>query len=371
MNLINDHEYLKKIYELPGGETRYGAMEGMRAFAAIAVFFVHFNFNFLEMENYKELQATASHSSSYIFDNILLVLSNGHYGVDLFFMLSGFLIARMVSKKSFRYGNFIFKRFCRIYPAFLVSLFIYTAYYVFVFGYDFWPGKFVGNLFLLNGVPGLNFPPYNFVTWSLWYELFFYIFYPATIIILIKSGLRHWFWAVILGGIAILVIEYLFNVHVIRFVYFYFGVILAFLPREQTINILKRIPSYIVGIVLIASIISLSYNKIPYSIFLLLFGSSAMIVIYKSLYIESTLMKFFSIFWFRWLGNISYSFYLFHPLTIWMCFAIFSPIGEIHLVTAYILMCFICLLTTIVIATTVFYYIEKPYFIFTKNKKSS
>lgn len=367
MNLVSDRGYLKKIYELPGAEGRYSAMEGMRAFAAIAVFFVHFNANFLKPENYKDWQTKVSNFSSYIFDNILLILSHGHYGVDLFFMLSGFLIARMVTKQSFRYGEFMFKRFCRIYPAFLVSLIIYAAYYVFVFGYDFWPGKFVGNLFLLHGIPGLNFPPYNFVTWSLWYEFFFYIFYPATIIVLIKFGLRHWLWAVILGGVAILVIQFLFNIHVIRFVYFYFGVILAFLPREQTIKILKKIPSFIVEIVLITSIILLSYNKISYLIFLLLFGSSAMIVIYKSLYIESTSMKFFSLCWFRWLGNISYSFYLFHPIAIWMCFAVFSPMDGINPLTAYILKCFICFLTSIVVATIVFYYVEKPYFTLKKR----
>ena len=113
---------------------------------------------------------------------ILLWLTNSNYGVYLFFVLSGFLIGRMmIAPTRLTYGTFIARRFARIYPAFLLSLLAGALVTIFI-------TKLVGfswtvlaqNLLFLNGWFAIGeVPSYNFVTWSLFFEFVFYLTIPA------------------------------------------------------------------------------------------------------------------------------------------------------------------------------------------------
>ena len=76
--------------------TRRRDLDGLKALAILAVIFYHIGF-----------------------------LTFGYLGVDLFFVINGFLITagliRSVNDDSFSYGKFIVKRFCRLFPLVLIA----------------------------------------------------------------------------------------------------------------------------------------------------------------------------------------------------------------------------------------------------------
>lgn len=163
-----------------GGGNRIRPMEGMRGVAVTLVFFVHYY---------------AVFGAHWQADTAMRILGEiGHYGVDLFFMLSGFLIYGAVIRRPVMYGPFMKRRLQRLYPTFLVMFATYVGL-SFVFpsvsklpedGYD-------RLLYLLQNLlmlPGL-FPiePMITVAWSLSFEIFFYLVVP----LLVAMGrLRGW-----------------------------------------------------------------------------------------------------------------------------------------------------------------------------------
>lgn len=109
----------------------------------------------------------------------LSLLNLGKYGVELFFMISGFVIVKSLVGHGDSISFFI-DRFARIYPVFLVlHLFIFisgplVSYKLFenvdMLG---WCVMFASNLLLLPGV--FDLPIAQTVAWSLSYEILFYI----------------------------------------------------------------------------------------------------------------------------------------------------------------------------------------------------
>ena len=96
----------KIIYEL----------DGLRGVAALAVVFYHYTTRFSIKFN------------SDIISNVIN-FKYGHYGVQLFFVISGFVIFMSIEKVKSPF-EFLYKRFVRLYPTFWMSLFL-TFFYCF------------------------------------------------------------------------------------------------------------------------------------------------------------------------------------------------------------------------------------------------
>lgn len=102
----------------------------------------------------------------------------GKYGVEIFFMISGFVIVKSLQRhRDIR--SFVIDRVARIYPLFLVlHLAVFTAGplvgHKFFAGVDAvgWLYRFAVNLLLLPGV--FDLPLAQLVAWSLSYEVAFY-----------------------------------------------------------------------------------------------------------------------------------------------------------------------------------------------------
>jgi peptidoglycan/LPS O-acetylase OafA/YrhL len=123
----------------------------------------------------------------------LFLRALAHYGwtgVDLFFVLSGFLIggqlfARMQKHQAFQLGNFYGRRFLRTLPCYFVMLGVYAIYsHHLGQGMQWLPAYF---LFLQN----FGLPPEFTQSWSLCVEEHFYLLFP-----LIAFGLRNKGWRV-------------------------------------------------------------------------------------------------------------------------------------------------------------------------------
>jgi peptidoglycan/LPS O-acetylase OafA/YrhL len=159
-------------------------MAGIRGLAVLMVFAVHVdnNLGFLLTEG------TWAQRLTFAIGQI------GHGGVDVFFLLSGYLIYASTLKPTFAIGRFWLRRVERIYPPFLATLLLYIVLSVLFperskFPEHFWDKAVLmaTNLLLLAGL--FPFVPIVTVTWSLSFEACFYLSIPF---IVIATGMRRW-----------------------------------------------------------------------------------------------------------------------------------------------------------------------------------
>ncbi len=119
----------------------------------------------------------------------------GWCGVDLFFVLSGFLISGLLFQEYKRFGDIHLKTFWlrrgfKIYPAFYVYTLIQTFVYVSMFGHK--PGlKPPSHLFLVDATFLCSyFPGISGHVWSLAVEEHFYVLLPLLLLLLLRIGAK-------------------------------------------------------------------------------------------------------------------------------------------------------------------------------------
>ena len=300
-------------------------MEGLRGIAALMVLLVHFHTLFAEFTS----------ADSWIFPVSLFLSSIGHTGVDLFFVLSGYLMYGVMLKKDFRYLPYLYRRAKRLYPVFLA---VFTIY-VFL-SYQF-PQKsklpdhasdlmvYLGaNLLMLPGI----FPIVPMITaaWSLSYEWCFYITGPLMVLVF---GLRNWSWrgrVLALLGFTILYLSFCYLGYIAhpRLAMFLAGCLLwecvksgllaGFLsPWGEWI----AITAFLLSLTQIGSMVALPGKPMavfavgPGSYTGLLFITSFWFVGY-ALFHPGWLARLCSVDPLRWTGNISYSYYLAHGMVL-------------------------------------------------------
>lgn len=322
---------LASIYEFGGEATsskRNLPMEGLRGFAVTLVFFVHYN----GLLN----PWLSPDSHSFALSNFLG--SIGHSGVDLFFVLSGYLIYGSIIKKHRSYFSFIRRRIQRIYPTFLCVFAIYLLLSILFPGENKIPANAnAGALYILENVlllPGLfNIQPIITVAWSLSYEFFYYLFIPVLVGIL---GMRQWrpsIRVVFFIGLAIAFTGYCVVGHHphIRLIMFISGILLFEARHSFNLgeNLGPRSDSFVT--LLLFATFPLIYALVerpelfPFLPNVAHFGEVYRIaLLFVSFFIFTLACFSLRSFWsrifswtpIRWLGNMSYSYYLIHGLTL-------------------------------------------------------
>ena len=141
----------------------------------------------------------------------LSLMSTGQFGVNLFFVLSGFLITGILLDSRERtdyYGRFYYRRSLRILPAYYFTIFLLIVFGMTSRGFLLMSLAYSANLSGLFGIV-LSYP----VLWSLAVEEHFYLLWPATVKRLGSSTLL-----VLLAGIVVLcpVSRYLYHLHAVR-----------------------------------------------------------------------------------------------------------------------------------------------------------
>ncbi|MBV7256453.1 acyltransferase [Pacificimonas sp. WHA3] len=124
----------------------------------------------------------------YLPETLINVVSYGNLAVDMFFVLSGFVIYLnycdrvSISFQSMR--SFMKKRFARIYPLHAFILLIYGAYglsahlYGSEFTSSYQPGYFIASIFLVQNWGFLNQLAWNVPAWSISVEFAAYLLFP-------------------------------------------------------------------------------------------------------------------------------------------------------------------------------------------------
>src|SRR6266545_3183390 len=138
--------------------THIPALDGMRAVAVFLVIFYHFGFDWVP----------------------------GAHGVMIFFVLSGFLITRLLLLENEKFGRislkaFYLRRVLRIFPAFYCYWGILVAFLLLTGKQILWPHAWSALSYLSNYYVALNGDPNNGFshTWSLGIEEQFYLLWPA------------------------------------------------------------------------------------------------------------------------------------------------------------------------------------------------
>jgi peptidoglycan/LPS O-acetylase OafA/YrhL len=143
-----------------------------------------------------------------------LLLPGGYLAVDLFFVLSGFVLSltygRSIADGSLKIRNYAVARMARLFPLFLattcIGFFVMTARYRSNFGYfdtaNLIKSALVNIAMLPSFISLYNMPtatsfPFNAATWSIFFELvasflFFYFFGRTNRITLIGVAVLAW-----------------------------------------------------------------------------------------------------------------------------------------------------------------------------------
>ena len=163
----------------PPDRSRIPELDGVRAIAIWMVIFDHIFFGWSVPEG----------TFAHIPGAILQLINHGWLGVDLFFVLSGFLITGILldsKAKQHYFRNFYARRFLRIMPLYFAVVLAFVIFY----GHA-WPYCLLSTIFAANlaHMFGIAVPHGAGALWSLAVEEHFYLMWPLLVYVLDRRRL--------------------------------------------------------------------------------------------------------------------------------------------------------------------------------------
>lgn len=348
-------EWLRNQFEISRETTgsNIRPMEGIRGFAVFLVFIVHYCT--LVTPWIKET------SDLSVFAHALHTI--GNTGVDLFFVLSGYLIYGSLISREQAFMPFMARRIRRIYPAFIV---VFLAYLALSIAFpaeskipaDAWEIYLLQNFLLLPGIFPIE--PMITIAWSLSYEMFYYLAMPLIVLVLRlrTRSIEQRILCVSLAAILTALYCAYFGGH-IRLMMFMSGILLYESVKSRKV----RSPGSVLGVLALAAglLSALLPTAGPLKTALLFV---AFYIFCLDCFLRPTNWLARTISWtpMRWLGNMSYSYYLLHGLALKAAFMMFSRVmppaeqGGMLFSSLLVLM----FLVTLIPSTFLFILIERP-----------
>lgn len=293
------------------------------------------------------------------------LLSGGYLGVDIFFVISGYLITSILflnrRGNKFNWKLFFQKRFLRIFPVYIVAIFLtlLCSYFIlipsqlmmlaesagssilFISNIFFW--KYLNNYYL----PDANLNPLLH-TWSLSIEIQYYICFSLFFFILKRHDLNFKI-SLIITGLLSLMISILFSfiepqINFFGFQSRYWEFTLGsfvFLYKDKinlTLNLYYKYLIYF--IIIIFAILFNETTKHP-SIFTLLF----LIIVSIALLNKEQYNNFYDDKFLKFFGLISYSLYIWHYPIISISQRIFIENNNYLKISMFLMSIFISLIS--------------------------
>jgi peptidoglycan/LPS O-acetylase OafA/YrhL len=362
-------------------------MEGLRGIAVMMVFVCHYDV--LIRQNLAVPDAIA---------RIGAVLGRmGTAGVDLFFLLSGFLIYRSAIRPDLHYGRFLVRRAVRIYPAFLAVFALYCGLLFMLpslgrsvgHGWTETATNVAMNLAFLPGF--VNVQPIVTVAWSLSYEWYFYLVSP-----LVVRALRMRQWSrssrvafIVTAGILYLctgalgpeLSEFLstpiYRFH-IRLVMFLVGIaaweMLESRRLQAYLSFIRVVPFRVFAAVLglcalflaealhgepsVVSINQSRFEALRCVVLIVVFLPTALATLGPASHAPLLTVPEL-----RWLGNVSYSYYLAHTLALnaLKVIVVRSSLLQANPLISLVLLLPVAFVLTVVAAAVLFTLVERPF----------
>jgi exopolysaccharide production protein ExoZ len=334
---------------------RFLPMEGLRGLAVSLVFFVHYT---------ALVEPWISRSAAMRVADGLGRL--GNIGVDLFFVLSGYLIYGSLIRRRQSLVRFFERRLQRLYPAFIVTLAVYVLLSVIAPGASKLPAGtgpalryILENALLLPGI--FPIPPLIKVAWSLSYEVFYYLAVPFLIGVL---GLRRWRgpWRAALFFVAAVVWQAI-PLPYPRMSMFLGGMIVAELLPLGVAFAHRRALLDGLTASLIALTVVLWWSDAADAVKFGVLWPTWVLLCFTALSLRGAIATSLSWTPLRWLGNMSYSYYLTHGLALQVFFLVLRKFhapsgGEADLFWALLPPAFAA---TLALSMALYILIERPY----------
>lgn len=349
----------------------YPAIDGLRAIAVLLVLFHHF-------------------FSAEITSKLLL----GNFGVDIFFVISGFLITGiLVSYKELPINtalrNFYFRRTLRIFPIYYLFLLIISLFF-FTGNSIVWTALYAQNFYYIyHGHFNIPIPIVQF--WSLAVEEQFYLVWPFIILLTPYKYLKH----IIAGLVFLSVIFSLFSTeYYIKYMHplscvqaLGLGGLLALTKFSKSVEFIRKHNALFIIAGLLIWLIGVAFTKQPIHLnkqnLFSLTRTGASIVSVVALIVlitqkphrimESPIMTF--------IGKISYGIYVYHTFVGLLLEPFYNKIrafqpSDSHLILiikanmGYWLKFPFYTLVTIAVAYLSFKFIEAPFLKLKENKSN-
>jgi len=353
----------------------YKFIDGLRGVAVLLVIWFHAS----------ELLYEALGYDAYGFDTYYRITILGQFGVDLFFLISGFLITAILIDTAYserKFKNFYIRRSLRIFPLYYLFFAIFTFMILFS-GQTMFDLKllyyffFIQNWSLLHEV---NLYGLLNHTWSLAVEEQFYLIWPCLFWFMYKKSYKATFLMCITFVCLSWVLRwFLANLGYNKFAYtmtfshmdgLILGGMIALLYKKWGLGISKYKYAYLVTfwiILIILLFLLFNYNTIfEAHIFAMGNALSFVSIIYCSLLLyllslnkEHWVIKILCTKSITTIGRISYGLYIFHvPICIILSHVIFY-LGYTYLF-GHIILFFFTLALSYFCAHSSYTYFEKP-----------
>ncbi|NND32751.1 MAG: acyltransferase [Saprospiraceae bacterium] len=158
---------------------RNKSIDALRGIAAIMVMVLHVGTSFLQLPGIKK------HGDGLI--DFLSTFDLGRIGITIFFIISGFVICKSIrGLKLPATKRFLMKRFFRLYPLFWFSMLAGLIFIWYINDRDISPSLILANATMLPALFGEDF--IIGLYWTLETELFFYL---LVVIFFLAGGLRN------------------------------------------------------------------------------------------------------------------------------------------------------------------------------------
>jgi len=345
--------------------THLSALDGVRGLAALMIMFFHFM-----PAQYDKV----NHPILYFLKKISIF---GQCGVPLFFVLSGFLITRILLNSRL-YNNyfkiFYLKRALRIFP--LYYLYLILTFYILplIFGQEMvnWNMSWYYFFYMQNFAMTFNWKiadaPH---LWSLAVEEHFYLLWPFIIYYFSNRAILKIIGIIVILALAcrVFIIHLGYGVYYFTFAAFDSLAIGAFLAFNQKYKFINRRGFYLIMV----------SSAIPLVVFFVLFTGEGndYIQYFKTLVIsvfcmtiiglitlnDPYLSKIFKNFFLSYTGKISYGLYVFHSTCFGLVYMIIKP-------GCFVSSLFFCFFAAYLIAT-LSYYLFEQWFLRIKDRLSS
>lgn len=307
-------------------------LDALRGMAALSVVIFHYFFRYNQIYGHENLAVEWSYL--------------GHYGVHLFFMVSGFVIFWTLDKAK-RPLDFLVSRFSRLYPVYWAAVVVtFSAIYTFgLSGREVSINSAIANILMFHEY--LKIPHVDGVYWTLTVELTFYFW---IFLIYLSSNLNKVegiFSLLVVVSIAhslgfVSIPSFLYKIFILKYISLFlagicFYKLMAGVETKKTIVALTLSFASLVAIYSFKEFILFFFF---YSVFFLIISGRLKILNIKPLV---------------FLGSISYSLYLLHQN---IGYIIINKTYELQLNPVFGV--FSAIFVSVVLATLFMKFIEKP-----------
>ena len=291
--------------------SRLQSIQALRFAAALAVIFYHLGY--------------LLYDGAPFIDAIRPIISSGYAGVDVFFVISGFIIFMVSTKIDWSQGalpaalDFGFRRVTRVYPLYWVCFLVVTALVIAgapqLVGREWSLDNWIADAFLFS-LDNKLVP----VAWTLTYEIYFYACFSAALLF----GPRFYLPALcvwVAGSVAAIGLNYALPSGVAdgswRTAVWSNALVLEFVMGMAAAALIARGHRRGAWLALVAAVLFFVIGHLaPYGYRAVTFGPGAALIVYglASLEMQGRLV---SMRYVAWLGDASYSLYLWQEIPLY------------------------------------------------------